>query len=87
MAEYHKSQLRSAMPGRRLLLAGAAAGSIGAVLPNLTRGQTAMAPDAALDRLMEGNRRFVAGRLDSFEEDLRGGTVLRRLQGASRAGV
>src|SRR4029077_19280798 len=32
--------------------------------------QTTLAPDAALARLMDGNARFVAGRLDSFDEDL-----------------
>src|SRR5271155_2472564 len=34
------------------------------------RAQTTLAPDAALARLMDGNARFVAGRLTSFEEDL-----------------
>jgi carbonic anhydrase len=34
------------------------------------RAQTALAPDAALAQLMEGNRRFVAAQLTSFNDDL-----------------
>ncbi len=34
------------------------------------RAQTAPAPDAALAQMMDGNRRFVAGQLTSFGEDL-----------------
>jgi carbonic anhydrase len=34
------------------------------------RAQTTLAPDAALAQLMDGNARFVAGRLTSFDEDL-----------------
>ena len=34
------------------------------------KAQTALAPDAALDQLMAGNARFVAGRLTSFDADL-----------------
>lgn len=43
---------------------------MGAAFPDLARGQTTLAPDAALQRLMEGNGRFVSGKLDSFAEDL-----------------
>jgi carbonic anhydrase len=38
--------------------------------PRLALAQTALPPDAALKQLMDGNARFVAGRLTSFEEDL-----------------
>jgi carbonic anhydrase len=55
---------------RRRLLAGSAAGGIGALVPGLACSQTTMTPDAALNRLMAGNGRFVDGRLDSFAEDL-----------------
>jgi carbonic anhydrase len=59
---------------RRSFLAGAAgalAGSAaGVLLPCPARAQTALSPDAALARLMDGNARFVAGRLTSFEDDL-----------------
>ncbi|WP_428483548.1 carbonic anhydrase [Rhodopila sp.] len=34
------------------------------------RAQTALTPDAALAELMNGNARFVAGKLVSFQEDL-----------------
>jgi carbonic anhydrase len=34
------------------------------------RAQTTLTPDTALDRLMEGNARFAAGRLTSFGEDI-----------------
>lgn len=54
---------------RRLLCASAAAG-IGAALPSSTRAQSTLSPDAALDELMAGNRRFVEERMVSFAEDL-----------------
>jgi carbonic anhydrase len=38
--------------------------------PCTAQAQTVLAPDAALARLMDGNARFVAGRLTSFDEDL-----------------
>jgi carbonic anhydrase len=38
--------------------------------PGVARAQTALTPDAALDQLMRGNARFVAGKLASFDEDL-----------------
>jgi carbonic anhydrase len=34
------------------------------------RAQTSQSPDAALRQLMDGNARFVSGRLTSFDEDL-----------------
>jgi carbonic anhydrase len=40
------------------------------VAPRAARAQTNLTPDAALERLVAGNRRFVAGRLESFQEDL-----------------
>jgi carbonic anhydrase len=38
--------------------------------PRSARAQTPVAPGAALARLMDGNARFVAGQLTSFDEDL-----------------
>jgi carbonic anhydrase len=38
--------------------------------PRHARAQTALTPDEALKTLMDGNARFVAGRLASFQEDL-----------------
>jgi carbonic anhydrase len=62
------------MTRRRLLsraIAGAAVGGmLTGVAPGGVQAQTTVTPDAALERLMAGNRRFVAGRLDSFQEDL-----------------
>ncbi len=63
---------------RRNLLAGMALGSAAALAMPLAsllaaspaRAQTKLAPDAALDQLMAGNARFVAGRLTSFDADL-----------------
>jgi carbonic anhydrase len=58
---------------RRVLggIAGAAlTGIMGTASPRVARAQTTMTPDAALNRLMQGNGRFVAGKLDSFNEDL-----------------
>ncbi len=58
--------------GRRPLLAGMAAmAGLGLLArPGVARAQTALTPDAALDQLMRGNARFVAGKLASFDEDL-----------------
>lgn len=59
---------------RRNILGGPAAmlmtGAADVLLPGRARGQNALSPDAALTRLMDGNARFVAGRLTSFDEDL-----------------
>ncbi len=71
---------------RRSFLAAAATSALvmgsGATLPSRSaQGQTALAPDAALARLMDGNARFVAGRLSSFDEDLavlKQGTVMKQ---------
>jgi carbonic anhydrase len=59
---------------RRSFVAGSAASA--AIATSITfatrpaRAQTALAPEAALERMMDGNRRFIAGQLDSFNEDL-----------------
>ena len=59
---------------RRGFLATAASaiamGSAAALAPRRARAQTTLSPDAALAQLMDGNARFVAGRLASFDEDL-----------------
>jgi carbonic anhydrase len=60
---------------RRGFLASSAAsalaiGASAAFVPCSAQAQTALSPDAALARLMDGNARFVAGRLTSFDEDL-----------------
>ncbi|HEY7139896.1 MAG TPA: carbonic anhydrase [Methylomirabilota bacterium] len=63
---------------RRDLLRMAAAGAValgaavtaGAGGPGTASAQTTLAPDDALRALMDGNARFRAGRLTSFQEDL-----------------
>jgi len=58
---------------RRSFLAGSAllAGGATALLPPCSsRAQTTLSPDAALAQLMDGNARYVAHRLTSFDEDL-----------------
>jgi carbonic anhydrase len=45
-------------------------GTAAALAPRSARAVTSLAPDAALARLMDGNARFVAGKLTSFDEDL-----------------
>jgi carbonic anhydrase len=45
-------------------------GSAVGLAPRRARAQTTLSPDAALGRLMDGNARFVAGKLASFDEDL-----------------
>lgn len=59
---------------RRLLSGGMAGAAVASLLsgtsPRSARAQTNLTPDAALERLLAGNRRFVAGRLESVQEDL-----------------
>jgi carbonic anhydrase len=71
------------MPRRRFLAVGAVAALAGVSLlnPRVARAQSTLSPDAALERLMAGNARFVAGRLTSPGEDLNGlraGTVAKQ---------
>ena len=69
----------SEAPSRRsflkMAIGGAVAGFVTAtgmevVAPRRVWAQTALSPDAALQELMDGNRRFVAERLTSCEHDL-----------------
>lgn len=60
---------------RRRVLAGTAASAIGISAPlplrfSRARAQSTLTPDAALAAMMDGNRRFIAGQLSSFSEDL-----------------
>jgi carbonic anhydrase len=59
---------------RRGLLAGAVASLISG-MPRVAGAQTTLTPAQAFARLMEGNRRFAQGRLNSCNEDL---SALRR---------
>ena len=53
------------------LLGGAAiAGVAGLTLGHTASAQTSLTPDAALQQLIDGNRRFAEGRMTSFDEDL-----------------
>lgn len=64
---------KAGVPRRRLLaasLAGAALAGTGRFAASPAHAKTPIAPDTALQRLMDGNARFVAGRLTSFDEDL-----------------
>src|SRR5207237_5978867 len=40
-------------------------------LPKLARAQAQMTPDAALQTMMDGNKRFTQGQLTSFNDDLK----------------
>src|SRR5207248_7630013 len=40
-------------------------------LPKTARAQTQMTPDAALQAMMDGNKRFTQGQLTSFNDDLK----------------
>jgi carbonic anhydrase len=52
-------------------LGSAAAAGVSTVIPGTAiRAQTALSPDAALQQLIDGNRRFAEGSLTSFNEDL-----------------
>ncbi len=60
------------LPRRNFIMgsaAAAAAASLG-FLPGRAAAQTVLAPDEALTELMNGNARFVANALTSFDEDL-----------------
>jgi carbonic anhydrase len=51
--------------------AGAAAAAFAGLNPRLrASAQTSVTPEAALQQLIEGNRRFAEGRMTSFDEDL-----------------
>jgi carbonic anhydrase len=57
--------------GRRGALRIALGGLVATgIVPSGASAQTALSPDAALQTLMDGNRRFLKKRLMSFEEDL-----------------
>ncbi len=64
--------LEDAVSRRRFLgsAAGAAALVAGVSFSGTAGAQSTMAPDDALDAMMEGNRRFTEGRLQSLNEDL-----------------
>jgi carbonic anhydrase len=47
-----------------------AAAALGAAWPARASAQSQLTPDAALQRLLEGNQRFVDRRMTSFDEDL-----------------
>lgn len=52
--------------------AGMLAGASAEFAPtSAARAQTVLSPEAALHEMMEGNRRFVEGRMTSFDDDLK----------------
>jgi carbonic anhydrase len=52
-------------------LGSAAAAGVAGLIPGAAiRAQTALSPEAALQQLIDGNRRFAEGHLASFSEDL-----------------
>jgi|HubBroStandDraft_4_1064222.scaffolds.fasta_scaffold309738_1 carbonic anhydrase len=54
------------------LTAGLAAGlGAGLTVPSAARAQTQMTPDAALQAMMDGNKRFTQGQMTSFNDDLK----------------
>ena len=54
------------------LTAGLAAGlGAGFTVPAAAQAQTQMTPDAALQAMMDGNKRFVQGQMTSFNDDLK----------------
>jgi len=60
---------RRAFVGRSIA-AATAAGFSGLIPRTAIRAQTSLTPEAALQQLIDGNRRFAEGRLTSFTEDL-----------------
>jgi carbonic anhydrase len=64
-------------PSRRSFLAGGIAASVatmaaGTLLPGHASAQTTLSPDAALQALLDGNKRFVRNQLTSGSADLAG---------------
>lgn len=59
-----------AILSRRRMLAATAGGLFALLGRNSAGAQTSQSADAALSELMDGNARFVGGRLTSFEADL-----------------
>jgi len=55
---------------REIAAGAAAAGFAGLTLDLTASAQTTLSPDAALQQLIDGNRRFAEGHITSFEEDL-----------------
>lgn len=65
-----------AVSRRRFLWTGVAAVAVTELMrPTRALAQTQLSPDAALQRLIDGNQRFVDKRLTSFDEDL---TILKQ---------
>jgi carbonic anhydrase len=71
---------RPGLPSRRQLLrttmAGAATGllagsALNLAIPRPARAQSTLSPDAALKALMDGNERYLAQKLTSWDEDLK----------------
>jgi carbonic anhydrase len=54
----------------KALTSAAAAGVSGLIPRTAIRAQTSLTPEAALQQLIDGNRRFAEGHLTSFSEDL-----------------
>jgi carbonic anhydrase len=54
-------------------LTGAVIAGLGTevVLPRVARAQSQMTPDAALQTMMDGNKRFTQGQMTSFNDDLK----------------
>jgi carbonic anhydrase len=72
----HNPTIGAVAPSRRgflcLATAGAALGLAGiAFISGPASAQSVMSPDEALKAMMDGNDRFVAGQLRSFDEDLK----------------
>jgi carbonic anhydrase len=70
----HQPRAINRLSRRRLLETGiaavVAATTLGVTLPERAFAQSTLSPDAALQNLLEGNKRFVEKRLTSFDDDL-----------------
>lgn len=70
----HQANVVSRLSRRRFLGTGIAgllaATTLGVALPERAFAQSTLTPDAALQALLDGNKRYVEKRLTSFDEDL-----------------
>ena len=71
---HHQNAFSSALGRRRILRNGigaiAATAALGTAFPRIALAQSTLSPDAALQTLLDGNKRFSGHRLTSFDGDL-----------------
>ena len=70
LAEQIPSRRRFLQLGVTGTVAGLLASGLEFLAPETAQAQSTLTPDAALAKLMNGNKRFIAGRMTAYEHDL-----------------